>query len=142
MRLWDYRLIKVLPNAQLKAMRYEIGDMVKQYPNIKNRLVSYANNYDIVYLLSYFYQVTNEMENRNIKMNDAYNSEIVDICFQKSKSENIFFDFNSPPIYTEHNDRYLRQNFFNLEEKFDRGIISKEEWEEILKVVYKENIIE
>ena len=48
MRLWNYRLIKVLPNAQLKAMRYEIGDMVKQYPNIKNRLVSYANNYDIV----------------------------------------------------------------------------------------------
>lgn len=142
MRLWDYRLIKVLPNAQLKAMRYEIGDMVKQYPNIKNRLVSYANNYDIVYLLSYFYQVAKEMEKRNIKMNDAYNSEIVDICFQKSKSENIFFDFNTPPIYPEHNDRYLRQNFFNLEEKHDRNMITDEEWEEILKVAYKEDIIE
>jgi uncharacterized protein (TIGR02328 family) len=131
MRIWDYRLIEVLPNAQLKAMRYEISDMVKQYPNIKNRLVSYANNYAIVYLLSYFYQVTNEMEKRNIKMNDTYNSEIVDICFQKSKSENIFFDFNKPPIYPEHNDRYLRQCLFNLEEKFDRKIITEEEWQKI-----------
>lgn len=81
MRIWDYRLIPYLPNAQLKAMRYEIGDMVKQYPNIKNRLVSYANNYDTYYLLFYFYSVIEELLNRGIKMNEKYNLDITKIAF-------------------------------------------------------------
>ena len=46
MRIWSYDLIEVLPKKQLLAMRYELGDMIKQYPNIKNGLVKFANNYE------------------------------------------------------------------------------------------------
>ena len=33
--------------------------------------------------------------------------------------------------YPEHNDRYLRQCYFNLQEKYDRGIITFDEWKKI-----------
>lgn len=50
MRIWSKRLIPILPTKQLKAMRYELGDMIKQYPNIKHPLVKFANDYGIKYL--------------------------------------------------------------------------------------------
>ena len=32
-----------------------------------------------------------------------------------------------------HNKRYLRQCYYNLEEKFDRGAIPEDEWNEVIK---------
>ena len=123
-RIWHYRLIPVLPNAQLKAMRYEIGDMVKQYPNIKNGLVKYINNEDIQYLFNYFLRVLDEFDKRKINHKKSYDDEICKIIDEKSKNQ--FVSLNL--FYQEHNDRYLKQCYYNLQEKFDRGIISKEEW--------------
>lgn len=134
-RLWDYRLISVLPNAQLKAMRYEIGDMVKQYPKIKNRLVNYANDYDIKYLYSLFEDVLDEFDKRKINHNKKYDDEI-----KKTVKEKSHFQFSYLNLYyEEHNDRYLKQCYYNLEEKADRGIISEEEWEPIEEFMNKFN---
>ena len=133
MRIWDYRLISVLPNAQLKAMRYEIGDMIKQYPNIKNRLVSYANNYDIEYLFNYFIKVLDEFKRRNLNHSIAYDNEITKIVVTKSPHPILNFQ---NLIYPEHNDRYLKQCYYNLQEKFDRKIISTEEWQKITDKFY------
>lgn len=36
--------------------------------------------------------------------------------------------------YPEHNDRYLTQCYYNLQEKYDRRIISNEEWEKIYNI--------
>lgn len=127
MRLWSYQLIPALPNAQLKAMRYEIGDMVKQYPNIKNGLVKYANKYDIKYLYSYFQDVLDEFDKRKINHNKNYDNNIEKIVKEKSHFQFSYLNL----YYEEHNDRYLRQNLYNLEEKAIRGIISKEEWQRI-----------
>lgn len=137
MRIWHKILIPVLPNAQLKAMRYELGDMIKQYPHIKNRLVSYANNYDIKCLYNYFEDVLDEFDKRGIKHNQKYDKEINGIVREKTQTKfwNLVWFFN------EHNDRYLKQNIFNLEEKYDRGIITEDEWFKILEVAYRENII-
>ena len=141
MRLWDYRLISVLPNAQLKAMRYEIGDMVKQYPKIKNRLVSYANDYDIKYLYSLFEDVLDEFDKRKINHNKKYDDEI-----EKTVKEKSHFQFSYLKLYyEEHNDRYLKQCYYNLQEKADRGIISEQEWnkvEEFMNKFNKEKSIE
>ena len=127
MRLWHFMLIPVLPNAQLKAMRYEIGDMVKQYPNIKNGLVKYANNYDIKYLYSLFQDVVAQFDKRNLNHSKKYDDEIEKIVKEKSCFQ--FSDLNL--YYEEHNDRYLRQNLYNLQEKADRKIISEDEWQKI-----------
>lgn len=127
MRIWDCRLIEVLPDAQLKAMRYELGDMIKQYPHIKNGLVKYANNYDIKYLYCYFTDVLDMFDERGIKYSKKYNEEIKQIVAEKTETK----FWNLCWYYPEHDERYLRQCLYNLEEKAMRGLISKKEWAKI-----------
>ena len=116
MRLWSREFIPYLPNAQLKALRYEIGDMAKQYPNIKHGLVKYINNYDIIYLIGYFYQVLDEFDKRNINHKSSYDDDIINTIIVKSHKPFIKNGFR----YPEHNSRYIRQQYFNLQEKFDK----------------------
>ena len=133
MRLWHYLLVPYLPTAQLKAMRYEIGDMVKQYPNIKNGLAKYANNYDCIYLSTLFFIILDEFEIRAINHNEKYDSKILNIVKEKSIFYNKSllggtFASTRKIHYSEHNDRYLKECLYNLEEKATRNIISKDEW--------------
>lgn len=135
MRIWPKILITsgALPTKQLKSMRYELGDMIKQHPNIKHPLVKFANNYDIMFLYSYFMEVCKEMGNRNINMNKSYNDSICDIvCSKTGSSKNYKF--------SEDNNRYLKQCLCNLQEKYDRGIITKEEWDRIINSDVMRNI--
>ena len=128
MRIWSKKLIQVLPTKQLKAMRYELGDMIKQYPNIKHSLVKFANDYDIAFLGEYFGIVLLECLKRNINMNEKYNIEISNIVFDNSKLET---EEQVGLKFKEDNDRYLKQCLYNLQEKYDRNIITKEEWQKI-----------
>lgn len=134
MRLWDYRLLKVLPDRFIIAQWRECIAIKRQWEKrtLKHRLVSYVMDYDKIYFLNYVDLVLEEMKKRNIKYNFNLYNEIYNFCISNKIINN----------YPEHNDRYLKQCFYNLEEKYDRGIISEKEWEEILKLAYKENIIE
>lgn len=134
MRIWSKVLIPVLPTKQLKSMRYELGDMIKQHPNIKHPLVKFANNYDIMFLYSYFMEVCKEMNDRNINMNKSYNDSICDIaCSKTGSSENYKF--------SEDDNVYLQICRWNLYEKFIRGMITEEEWCKIILVCKEEGII-
>ena len=130
MRIWSKKLITsgVLPTKQLKAMRYELGDMIKQYPNIKHPLVKFANNYDCIYLFEYFEKVIQECENRNINMNKKYNQEIIDLAVKKSSGT---YDYSKDYTFLEDNSDYLKICWWNLYEKAIRGIITDEEWKKI-----------
>ena len=127
MRIWSKKLIPVLPTKQLKAMRYELGDMIKQYPNIKHPLVKFANNYDISYLWWYLEEVRVQIESRGIKTNQDYDLNINKIV--SDKTDNIV-ECNKA-VFKEDNHRYLKQCLYNLQEKYDRGIVSEEEWRKI-----------
>lgn len=129
MRIWSKVLIPVLPTKQLKSMRYELGDMIKQHPNIKHPLVKFANNYDIMFLYSYFMEVCKEMGNRNINMNKSYNDSICDIACSKTRSSENY-------KFSEDNEEYLHICGWNLYEKHLRGMIPEEEWRR-LEVVLK-----
>ena len=65
----------------------------------------------------------NEMYARNIKFKQKYIDELLS-----------FVDCGFDPLitysltYPEHNNKYLMQCIYNLEEKYDRGIISDKEW--------------
>ena len=167
MRIWSKDLIPVLPNKQLKAMRYELGDMIKQYPNIKHGLVKYANNshpmflahrfhdvllefdkrnikhplvkfannYSCNYLLNYFCLICMECAERQISMNQKYNIEIQDMAIEKSWEKNPSIAVYNVARFNEDNDRYLKQCLYNLQEKYDRSIITEEEWEKVLEGV-------
>lgn len=125
MRIWHHKLIPYLPTDQLKAMRYELGDMIQQHPNIKHRLVNYANKYSIIFLGVYFGKVCVECEKRGINCKKSYNDKIYGLVFDK---EYKLFDNYS---FNEDDDEYLRICLMNLYEKHIRGMIPNEEWKRI-----------
>ena len=134
MRLWHYKLIPVLPNKMLVSQWRECIAIKRQWEKgtLKHRLVSYVMNYDKVYFLNYIDLVLEEMKRRGIKYNfDLYN-EMYNFCISNASVNN----------YPEHNDRYLNQCYFNLQEKYDRGIISKEEWNKIKDTNNKIKVME
>jgi len=134
-RIWSKKLIPVLPNKQLMAMRYELGDMIKQYPNIKNPLVKFANNYDCCYLYDYFSNVILECKYRKINMDEKYHLKIFDMAIHKSNGE---YDILEDYTFLEDNADYLKICYWNLYEKAIRGVISDEEWKRIEDLIGKE----
>lgn len=129
MRLWHYELISVLPTKMLVSQWRECIAIKRQWEKgtLKHRLVSYVMDYDKKMFLAYLVRVKHELENRNIKYQNKYFTEIYDFCSNKKWTDLILDDLN----YPEHNDRYLIQCYFNLQEKYDRKIISEEEWQKI-----------
>ena len=123
MRLWHYSLISVLPKKQLISQWRECIAIKRQWEKgtLKHSLVSYVMKYNKEVFFNYVYNVIEELEKRNINYNNKYLEEIR--CFCKED-----FEYNDFVIYPEHNNRYLKQCFYNLQEKYDRGIITNEEY--------------
>ena len=132
MRLWHYKLITVLPKQMLVSQWRECIAIKRQWEKgtLKHRLVSYVMDYDRCYFINYVTKIKNEMTRRGIKYQYKYYYEIGDFCIHNTNYD-----------YPEHNDRYLKQCYYNLQEKFARGIITKEEFEKIKEVCTNENII-
>lgn len=127
MRLWHYKLIESLPNEMLVSQWRECIAIKRQWEKgtLKHRLVSYVMDYDKRYFMWYVNQVTAEMIKRNIKYSIKLYLELKDFC--NTHNNHWLLNYN----YSEHNDRYLKQCYYNLQEKYDRGIITEEEWEKI-----------
>lgn len=125
-RLWHYKLIPVLPKQMLVSQWRECIAIKRQWEKgtLKHRLVNYVMDYDKDLFVGYVVSVLDEMDRRNIKYQSKYYDEI----WEWSKSTN----YGAAPTYREQNDRYLKQCLYNLQEKFDRGIIAQEEWSKIV----------
>lgn len=123
MRLWHYKLIPVLPKEMLVSQWRECIAIKRQWEKgtLKHRLVSYVKDSDKTLFNNYVLRVIHELRKRNIKFQEKYYVEIAQFCDLSITDTN----------YKEHNDRYLAQCYYNLEEKHDRGIISDEEWHPI-----------
>lgn len=117
----------VLPDEFIVAEWRECIAIKRQWEKgtLKHRLVSYVMDYDKRYFMWYVNQVTSEMINRNIKYSIKLYLELKDFC--NTHNNHWLLNYN----YPEHNDRYLRENLYNLEEKATRNIISKDEWQKI-----------
>lgn len=136
MRLWHYKLIPFLPNSQLIAQWRELNSIYKNQP--KHILINYVYRYEKDDLLVYSLKVTKELEHRgiNIKKFDNFVNYFKGYTYRKYiKSE--------APFIFHHNERYLRQCFYNLQEKFDRGQkdFSKEQYRKLLQFAMAEKII-
>ena len=127
MRLWHYKLIPVLPDKMLVSQWRECIAIKRQWEKgtLKHRLVSYVKDYDKDYFMHYVNMVINELGARNIKYQSKYYTEIRDFC-----NPNYYI---GGAYYREHNSRYLRQCYYNLQEKYDRGIVIEEEWDKIVE---------
>ena len=126
MRLWSYQILDVLPDKFIIAEWRECIAIKRQWEKgtLKHRLVSYIMDYDKNYFLHYTLRVVTELKIRKIKYQEKYWTEIRDFCVKYGTPITSLY-------YPEHNDRYLKQCLYNLEEKFDRKIITEEEWKKI-----------
>jgi len=128
MRLWHWKLLPVLPDRFIISQWRECIAIKRQWEKgtLKHRLVSYVMNYPKYVFRNYVLDLIKEMDDRNIKYQEKYVSELINFC---SGTELTFHQLFIN--YPEHNDRYLKQCLYNLDEKHDRGIISDKEWTKI-----------
>ena len=126
MRLWHKDLIQVLPRQQLLGQWREcclIAKNIADKGTPNHLLVNKIMGYPIDHFLYYTGLVEREMRKRGYKLDWK--------CFEKyglyPQSGRIECDHESL-FEGWHDLRYYRQCFFNLEEKYDCGGISVDEW--------------
>lgn len=131
MRLWHKDLISVLPNKQLLSQWRELNAIARNIqvngtPN--HLLVNKVLDYDKLHFISYTKLVLTELTNRNYNIKKETCKKFLSYM---NISENDFnsININFSDIYKDwHNDRYLSQCYYNLQEKYDCGGIDEEEW--------------
>ncbi len=128
MRLWSYQLLLYLPRLQLVSQWRECCCIAKSIaekgtPNhiLVNKIMDYPLNHFVVYTA----MVISEMRHRGYKV-DAQKfwkwMHKTDWCnVNCALGEGLFADW--------HNDIYLRECLYNLEEKFRAGGIPVDEWQ-------------
>lgn len=128
MRLWHYQIIPYLPHQQLLSQWRECACIAKSIhdkgtPN--HILVNKIMDYPISEFNDYCNIVLAEIVKRGYNVSKASIQKLEDYVGFEVDSDKQY----SYPFKTWHNIKYLGQCFHNLEEKYDCGAISREEWE-------------
>lgn len=126
MRLWHYQLLPYLPRQQLLSQWREcccIAKSITQKGTPNHILVNKIMNYPIDHFVEYCCYVCIEMEYRGYRCDfsrlDRYLEAMNGVPLR-----------NGEQIFPEwHDDVYLRENLYNLEEKFRVGGIPADEWQ-------------
>lgn len=139
MRLWHKDLIKVLPRQQLVAQWRELCCImwnIEKNGSPNHLLVNKVTDYPISHFYQYARLVCNEMENRGYKVSKITRKRFLDrVAMSADKFNNE--DKRWEMFEDWHNNRYFKQCYCNLQEKYDCGGISQEEWDKI-ETVFRE----
>lgn len=132
MRLWHKDLIPVLPRQQLLGQWRELCLIAKGIaedgtPN--HLLVNKVIEYPPEHLYTFAQLVFSEMMYR------GYNCDFYKFSkWYKQIENNKEFVIRTQDVFKKwHNDRYYKQCFYNLQEKFDCGGIPVNEYNELLR---------
>ena len=136
MRLWHWKLISALPREQLVAQWRELSAIAgnlntKGTPNhiLVNKILDYPREHFISYAL----YVRQEMTRRGYRTMESVWNKIY--CTRESDYGEIEIVPLEDLFPGWHNDRYLEQCYFNLEEKYDCGGVD-EEWFKKVQNIY------
>lgn len=133
MRLWHKDLIAVLPDKQLRGQWRECCLIAKGLRDgtLNHLLVNKVKQYPTSHLFAYGCFVIDEMRARGYEVNEdtffRYFPEWLDVEELPREICDVFAGW--------HNDRYLRQCYYNLQEKYDCGGIPEHEWLRLEAVV-------
>lgn len=133
MRIWHKDMISVLPRQQLLSQWREcccIAKSIKEKGTPNHILVNKIIDYPIKHFKYYTFLVIQEMRKRGYKVNEECFTKYYPLVNKKEfgkLKEDLFYDW--------HNERYLKQCYYNLQEKYDCGGISEEEWDRIEKEI-------
>lgn len=97
-------------------------------------MINYVYEYPLSDLYAYSIIVIKEMQKRNYKINNFSNMKKY-FGFEI----NLDYNINIMPFANHHNNKYLKQCFYNLEEKYDRGQkdLTKENYDNLRKIVFE-----
>lgn len=128
MRLWHKILIPVLPNKQLVSQWREccaIAGEIAKHGSPRSPLTRKIMDYPIDHFWNYTNLVIYEMIERGYKIQiEAFLKN-----YRKIGPARPEVDIEIFPNW--HNDRYLSQCYYNLQEKYDCGMIPEDEWEKV-----------
>ena len=133
MRLWHKDLIKVLPDKQLIGQWREccaIATNIKNDGTPNHLLVNKIMNYHLSHFYKFCVIVANEMYARNFTISCNSIDKIMTITDVDARV-GIEFITNDELFKGWHDDRYMIQCYYNLQEKHDCGGISENEWNKI-----------
>ena len=137
MRLWHKDLITALPCEQLVAQWRELSAIAgnlntKGTPN--HILVNKVCDYPREHFISYALYVRQEMTRRGYRTMDSVWNKIY--CTRESDYGEMEIIPLEDLFPGWHNDRYLEQCYFNLEEKYDCGGVAQEWFEKIQNIYF------
>ena len=115
MRLWHISMLPYLPKSQLLSQKRECDLIWKDIANGKQTnhvLINYIWDYnDYLIELSVDYWLL-KIEFDNLGFTFKFSNNFI--------TKNVFYGYDYKPFENHHDDRYLLQCFYNLQEKFDR----------------------
>jgi len=126
MRLWHKDLIDVLPREQLISQWREccaIAKAIDEDGTPNHILVNRIMNYDLKHFICYTSLVCYELVKRGYHYKEKSFKKYLPLWSTYITRNDLFSNW--------HNERYLVQNYFNLQEKYDCGGISEEDWNKI-----------
>ena len=137
MRLWHYSLLPYLPKGQLLSQKREcdlIWNDIARGKKTNHILINYIWEYeDYLKELSIYYRLLkDEFKRRGFNFRDnKYSYQWID---------EFAYPALTHPFKKHHNDTYLTQCFYNLQEKYMRGQkdFSQEEYENLKVFVFVE----
>lgn len=137
MRLWHKDLIPVLPEKQLISQWREVCCIAKLLatkgtPNhiLVNRVLDYSS----VHFVEYCNLVIKEMEKRGHIIKEETYLNLTKNIQEAIDKDTFGIMFCNETYEYWHNERYLKQCLYNLQEKWDCGGIPGDEW---LKIALK-----
>lgn len=140
MRLWHKDLIPYLPDNQLLGQWRECCAIAINIKNL-NKPNHILVNRVMTYKLSHFYKycelVTEEMYKRGFKTTNKSVEKIIAITDGDIRMEGDCFITPDMLFSSWHDERYLTQCYYNLQEKYDCGSIKESDWNRI-ESFYKE----
>lgn len=118
MRLWHEKLIPLLPRQQLLGQHRECCALRGKGWGKSHSVVNYVFQYDRAKLVAYHIKVMTEMKNRgynvdSIWLNVNYRGKL---C-SEDNYQNFSFCSYASPVYSEHNNNYLKECIDNLSQK-------------------------
>lgn len=133
MRLWHKDLLSVLPRQQLLSQWRECCGIVKDISekgNPNHILVNRIMDYPVFHFQYYVQEVLKVMQDRGYHISDkAYRNYTDNLSKAKGKFTKVQTAYDGFVLFADwHNDIYLRQCLYNLEEKYICGGIPEDEW--------------
>lgn len=141
----------MLPKRQLLGQYRELCAITKEIAINKtpgHALVNKIVQYPAWMYYRYLTMVQEEFKRRGYRMLNGSLYTLHDNAMLAEENgyfaDDDLYDFNTymmDPFPDWHNDRYLRQCYFNLQEKYDCGLITEQEWYEIESYVDSLNVM-